>query len=141
MSEAYADIYASKPTELYLTADLQKGHHWYALREWIDGGDSGLVAWGYGVLLEDLRAVDEKHKPTAVYVDNGYPARSSELLEAAERAREDAGDPAASAQTESLSLYESMTIGPVLPVVSVQRSAWWRLSNSDRVEAKNTKRE
>ena len=84
MSEAdrYRDIYVSKPCALFLTADLQKGHHWYVVREWIDGGDSGLVEWGYGVLLEDLRKKDEACKASKVFADNGYKARSGELLEA-----------------------------------------------------------
>ena len=81
-SEKYKDIYIGKETTMILTADVQKNHHWYVAREWIDGGDSGLVEWGYSMLLEDLRAKDLDIKANVVFIDNGYRERAQEVYDA-----------------------------------------------------------
>jgi len=81
-SEKYTDIYIQQETMMCLTADVQKGHHWYVAREWVENGDSGLVDWGYGIILEDLRAKDEELEADQVYIDNNYDERSMEVYEA-----------------------------------------------------------
>jgi hypothetical protein len=83
ISEApeYKDVITGEQT-IIVTADVQKNHHWYVVREWADGGDSALIEWGYGVLLEDLAAIDKKYGANLVYIDNGYRERSFEVYEA-----------------------------------------------------------
>ena len=81
-SPRYRSVYAGKRTDIIVSADLQKGHHWYTVREWIDGGESALVEWGSGTVIEDLRKIDEKYKAAFVYLDSGYKARRMECFEA-----------------------------------------------------------
>jgi hypothetical protein len=84
-SEKYQDIYISKPRAIFMGADVQKGHHWYVAREWFEGGDSALIEYGYGVILEDLRAVDERLKANQIFIDNRYKERRVEVYDACAR--------------------------------------------------------
>lgn len=80
--DQYKDIYVQKARMVVVSADVQKETQWGVAREWIAGGDSGLIEWHHGMLLEDLRAFDEKHKASRVYIDNNYRKRAIEVYEA-----------------------------------------------------------
>lgn len=81
-SPQFANVWLPRDKAIYVTADMQKGHHWWVAREWVDGGDSGLVDWGYGVILEDLREKEQSLGASQVYVDNNYKDRKMEVYEA-----------------------------------------------------------
>jgi len=84
-ADIYRDIYVKKAHGVFVTADIQKETHWAVAREWIEGGDSGLLGYHHGMLIEDLRAFDTEHKASQVYVDNNYRRRSMEVYEACSR--------------------------------------------------------
>jgi len=79
-AEAYENIYVKKPSTVIVTSDVQKGYHYQVAREWIQGGDSGLIEWGKGVLLEDLVTFEQGHGAGAVFIDGRY--RKMEVMEA-----------------------------------------------------------
>lgn len=79
--EEYSDIYVGKPTATIVTVDVQKAHQWYVVREWIEGGDSGLVDYGYAVEWQDIEDVANNYNAVRVLVDVGYAQRAMEVYE------------------------------------------------------------
>ncbi len=79
--ERIADVYISKPKAVVVTCDVQKAHLWAVAREWIDGGDSGLVDWSYLPMFEDLEEFANKHGATRVGIDCAYQQRAMEVYE------------------------------------------------------------
>jgi hypothetical protein len=54
---------------------------WFVVREWLDGGASGLLDYGYAVTWADLEEVASKYDVTRVLVDVGYAQRAMEVYE------------------------------------------------------------
>jgi hypothetical protein len=79
----YAPIYVGKKTITLLTVDVQKEHEWWITREWIDGGDSGLIDCGQCHGIQELREIGVKAHVAGVLVDNSYEERAREFIEAA----------------------------------------------------------
>lgn len=71
----------AKTLTTFATADVQKDHLWGAAREWVDGGDSGLVGYSYLATFEHLEEFANKHKAVRVGVDCGYETRALEVYE------------------------------------------------------------
>jgi hypothetical protein len=69
------------PSATLMTVDVQKGHMWWVVREWIEGGDSGLVDWGYAVSFEQIEEKANEHRVVRVLVDVGYAQRAMEVYE------------------------------------------------------------
>jgi hypothetical protein len=83
----YKDIYIQKPRLVFVTADVQQYNQPYVVREWIKGGDSGLVEWGQAQSWEALERVANQYKAYRVGVDYGYELRRMEVFEYAARCR------------------------------------------------------
>ena len=80
---AYQPLYDGKRAAVIMTVDVQKYCEWWAVREWIDGGDSALVEAGQSHGLADVREIAVKHKPIGILIDNSYADRAREVIEAA----------------------------------------------------------
>jgi hypothetical protein len=80
---AYAPLYAGRKALLLLTVDVQKDGEWYVVREWIDGGASGLVACGQTFGEADVRELGVKHKVAGLLIDNSYEERAHAMIESA----------------------------------------------------------
>lgn len=74
-------FFIGKPSQTYLTADVQKDHLVWLVRKWFRGGDSGLIDWGTTALWEDLDSRASMHKVGQIFVDNSYPDRQTEVYE------------------------------------------------------------
>jgi phage terminase large subunit GpA-like protein len=79
--EKFKDAYENMPTAVIMTVDVQKAHMWYVVREWIDGGNSGLIDYGYAVTWQDLEEIANMHNVVRVLVDVGYAQRAMEVYE------------------------------------------------------------
>jgi hypothetical protein len=80
-SAKYQDIYDKIPSATMMSVDVQKGHLWWVIREWIDGGDSALVDYGYAVAWQDIEEIAHMHQAVRVLVDVGYAKRAMEVYE------------------------------------------------------------
>ena len=80
-AEPYVKVYEKKPKVRYMTIDVQKHHQWWVVREWVDGGDSGLVDFGSAPTWSDIEGIADKYGVAKVYVDNHYAERSMEVYE------------------------------------------------------------
>jgi hypothetical protein len=81
LAEAYKTIYIKKPSGVIQTGDVQQTHIWACAREWIDGGDSGLIEYKHVVLWEDFEAMAKEHRANEVFIDCGYKRRKMEVYE------------------------------------------------------------
>jgi phage terminase large subunit GpA-like protein len=79
--EKFVDVYKTKPKLRYMTIDVQKHHMWWVIREWVDGGDSGLVNFGSAPTWADIDGIADEYAVHKVYIDNHYAARSMEVYE------------------------------------------------------------
>jgi hypothetical protein len=78
---AYSPIYVGRKRIMLLTVDVQKDHEWWVLREWIEGGDSGLFDCGQSDGIQSLREIGVKHHVKGVLIDNSYEERAKEFIE------------------------------------------------------------
>jgi hypothetical protein len=83
VSKPYKPFYIGKRTLILLSADVQQACEWWVAREWVDGGDSGLLEIGQSHGLADLREIGIRIKPIGVLIDNSYTERAREVIEAA----------------------------------------------------------
>jgi len=65
----------------YLTVDVQKLHFWWLLREWVDGGDSGLMNFGHAATWQEIEDIANENEVQRVLVDAGYAERAMEVYE------------------------------------------------------------
>jgi len=79
--EPYANIHVGKKILVLLTADVQKANIWCVVREWIDGGDSGLIDWRSVILWEDFEKLAQEVGAAQVYIDARYKLRRQEVFE------------------------------------------------------------
>ena len=80
---AYQPFYIGKRSVILMTVDIQKACEWWVAREWIDGGDSGLLELGQSNGLHEIREIGARLRPVGVLVDNSYADRSRAIIEAA----------------------------------------------------------
>jgi hypothetical protein len=80
-TETFKEVYVKKPTATYVTVDVQKAHQWVVAREWVQGGDSGLIDYKYVVTWEDVEKFANDVKARRVLVDYGYAQRQFEVFE------------------------------------------------------------
>ncbi len=78
---SYANLYLPKPKVVLGTVDVQKAHQWYLFREWIEGGDSGLVDYGYAVTWTQIEKKGDEHGAHRIGVDYAYESRRAEVFE------------------------------------------------------------
>lgn len=78
--EPYKTIYIAKRCILLTTFDVQKWEIYWLTREWIEGGDSGLVGWGRVTLFEQV--ADQAKMSVEVFGDIGYRDRFTDTAEA-----------------------------------------------------------
>ena len=79
--EKIKSFYIGKTLTQLLTVDVQKTHVWWVCRQWVTGGDSGLMDYGAAAMWEEIEAVGNKYKCFQIFVDNSYEKRSQEVLE------------------------------------------------------------
>lgn len=77
----YSPIYIGKKSLTFVTVDVQKHSMYWLAREWIDGGDSGLVDYGHCDRWEDIKAAAIKYGSRKNWVDNSYPERAFEVAQ------------------------------------------------------------
>jgi len=82
-TEVIKQMYIGKPKTTFLTADVQKTHVWWLVREWIQGGDSGLLEYGTAALWEEIEAIGNRYQVHQIWVDNSYAQRAQEVMEEA----------------------------------------------------------
>jgi hypothetical protein len=75
----YKTVYLGKVVHSYLTVDVQQSHVVCLIREWVAGGDSGLVDHKMLVTWADVEQWANEHKAEKVGVDLGYAVRASEV--------------------------------------------------------------
>lgn len=80
--EPWKTFYIGKPTKVWMTGDVQKYDLRYLLREWVKGGDSGLMEWGSITTWEEYEAKSREFRASRVLLDYGYAERRQEVLEA-----------------------------------------------------------
>ena len=80
-SAAFKEKYKDLTTANILSVDVQKGHMWWVCRQWIDGGDSALIDYGYAVTWQDIEKKAEEYNVVRVLVDVGYAQRAMEVYE------------------------------------------------------------
>jgi len=68
---SFAEFYASARRIRFMTVDVQRDHKWWSVREWVTGGDSGLVAYGACVRYSEVDELARKHGVAKVFVDAG----------------------------------------------------------------------
>jgi len=76
--DTFKDLYAGKKRLVIVTADVQKGYGYWLAREWIENGDSGLLAWGEWHTWKQLDEYAKKVRANRVLVDAGYAQRQQE---------------------------------------------------------------
>lgn len=78
-SEAHKTVYIGKEKNIFLTVDVQQSHVWYAAREWIKPGDSGLVDCGHAITWAQVDELAKRLKAYRIGVDCNYEARRGEV--------------------------------------------------------------
>ena len=79
--EPMKTLYIAKQKSVIMAVDVQKDVFWWTMREFIDGGDSGLMGWGYAIQTEDLDAVAEQYKAEYMGIDYGFALRQYEVMQ------------------------------------------------------------
>lgn len=78
-SEQHKTVYIGKTKNIFLTVDVQQAHVWYAAREWIQPGDSGLVDIGHAITWAQVDDLAKRLKAYRIGVDCNYEARRGEV--------------------------------------------------------------
>lgn len=81
--DIYKRIYIAKKKIVLGSVDVQKNHEWFVFREWIEGGDSGLIDYGYAIPFDDIEKKTVEYKAARVGIDSPY--RQIEVYEYALR--------------------------------------------------------
>ena len=80
--DMFKEFYINKKTVVYTTADVQKYDLWTVTREWVEGGDSGLIDYRKVLRFSDIDAIAREHNAEQVLIDSKYPERRQEVYEA-----------------------------------------------------------
>lgn len=64
-------FYLGRPRMRFMTVDVQRDYKWWVVREWVKGGDSGLVAYGTCVRYSEVDELARQHGAAKVFVDAG----------------------------------------------------------------------
>lgn len=72
--------YRGVPASVIIGADVQKTHVWWIARQFVDGGDSGLIDYGHVATFGELNDVANRLKASRVMIDGNY--RRLEVFEA-----------------------------------------------------------
>ena len=70
-AQTFAQFYGKAPRMRFMTVDVQRDHKWWVVREWVKGGDSGLVAYGTCVRYSEVDELARKYGAAKVFVDAG----------------------------------------------------------------------
>jgi len=83
MSECKAlqSFYIKRRSAVILTQDVQQTHIWAVAREWIKGGDSGLLWWKPIVMWSEIELAIQTWRPRIKMIDNSYTRRRLEVLD------------------------------------------------------------
>ena len=79
---SFGETYKGKASIVVVSVDVQKDYFWWLMREWVVGGDSGLIDYGKFHSWEDLNKLANDNKASYVMVDCGYGERVTETYEA-----------------------------------------------------------
>ena len=79
--EVNKEFYIAKQKSNIITIDVQKDHFWWNIREWIDTGDSGLIAWGHCVETAELDGLADDYNVGFGGIDYGWAYREYEVLQ------------------------------------------------------------
>lgn len=88
--ESYFDKHADYQKQrrgTLMTVDVQKTHMWWVVREWVVGGASCLIEWGYCATWDEVDKIGNAHKCEAIIVDAGYGERTTEVYDECLRRR------------------------------------------------------
>ena len=80
--DTFKEFYVGRPSRVIVTVDVQKGYGWWLAREWVKGGDSGLIDYGKWMDWGELNDTATAAKASWVLVDCGYAERQQEVYEA-----------------------------------------------------------
>ena len=89
--EAYRGIYIGKQKHTIVSVDVQQQGRkngdelYYLARQFVAGGDSGLIDRGFTRDWEIIKEFSAKHRAAKVVCDNSYTERQREVLEQAAR--------------------------------------------------------
>jgi len=79
--EPWKSIYIQKPKAVITGVDVQQGHLWMLAEEYVQGGDSGVVDYKYGITWEDVEDFADRYGSAQIMVDYGYAKRRLEVLQ------------------------------------------------------------
>lgn len=83
--DGYKTIYIGKKTYNIVSADVQMATRsdnlYYVVRQFVAGGDSGLIDRGHCSAWNDLKELAVRHKAVKVACDNSYEERQREVYE------------------------------------------------------------
>lgn len=65
-----------------MSVDVQKDHFWWVVREWLEGGTSGLISWGRAFTYADIDEIARKHDASRVFIDSGYNPQTGPVYQA-----------------------------------------------------------
>jgi hypothetical protein len=80
-TEQYKDISIAKSKQAVMAIDVQKDYFWWLCREWIDGGDSGLLGWGHCVETKQLDEIAANYDVGFAGMDYGWAYREYDVLQ------------------------------------------------------------
>ncbi len=80
--ESFKKFYIGKKKAVGLACDAQTYHLWWVAREWIEGGDSGLIDFGTCVRWSELNEVSKECAAHWVTVDAADGKRAHEIYNA-----------------------------------------------------------
>jgi hypothetical protein len=89
-AEATKAFYIGRKATVLMTVDVQQVELIWLAREWIEGGDSGLIDWGVRLSWEEIDTLASKTRgygASRVGVDSSYGERTQEVYEACMRYR------------------------------------------------------
>lgn len=85
--DTFKEFYLKKQKMVQVTADVQKMHLVWVAREWVKGGDSGLMDCGICIEWHELDRLATQYGAAHVLVDSAYGERTQEVYEASYKYR------------------------------------------------------
>lgn len=81
-ASVFADTYKDSRAEIMIGVDVQKDTLRYVARQFVVGGDSGLIDYGIAYSWQEIADMADKLGAWGVLVDSGYGERTQEVYEA-----------------------------------------------------------
>ena len=78
----FADFYKGMRRTRFVTVDVQKDHLWWVVREWVKGGDSGLICYGTCVRYSEIDQQARLLGCNKVFIDAGDGDRQWDIYQA-----------------------------------------------------------